>query len=95
MKWRSALAWLIEFEKEAEKELKKLDKQVARRIIKFLRQRVAVLENPRTIGEALTGSALGDYWKYRVGDYRIIADIQDARVCILVVRLGNRREIYR
>ena len=81
------MAWLIEFEKEAEKEL-------ARRIIKFLRQRVAVLENPRTIGEALTGSALGDYWKYRVGDYRIIADIQDARVCILVVRLGNRREIY-
>ena len=93
--WRSALARLIEFEKEAEKELKRLDKQVASRIIKFLRQRVAVLENPRTIGEALTGSTLGGYWKYRMGDYRIIADIQDARVCILVVRLGNRREIYR
>lgn len=95
MKWRSGLAWLIEFEKEAEKELRKLDKQVARRIVKFLRERVAVLENPRSIGEALTGSTLGDYWKYRVGDYRIIADIQDARVCVQVVRLGNRREVYR
>jgi mRNA interferase RelE/StbE len=89
------LAWLIEFEKEAEKELKKLDKQVARRIVKFLRERLAVLDNPRSIGEALTGSTLGDYWKYRVGDYRIIADIQDARVCVQVIRLGNRREIYR
>lgn len=89
------MAWLIEFEKEAEKELRKLDKQVARRIVKFLRERVAVLENSRSIGEALTGSTLGDYWKYRVGDYRIIADIQDARVCVQVVRLGNRREVYR
>ncbi len=89
------MAWLIELEKEAEKELRKLDGQVARRIVKFLRERVAPLKNPRSIGEALTGSTLGDYWKYRVGDYRIIADIQDARVCVQVVRLGNRREIYR
>jgi mRNA interferase RelE/StbE len=89
------LAWLIEFEAEAEKELKKLDKQVARRIVKFLRERIAVLDDPRRIGAALTGSTLGNYWKYRVGDYRIIADIQDARVCVQVVRLGNRRQIYR
>ena len=95
MKWRSALAWLIEFEKEAEKELKKLDKQAARRIITFLRERIAVLDNPRSIGEALKGSTLGDYWKYRVGDYRIVADIQDARFCVQVVRLGSRRKIYR
>jgi mRNA interferase RelE/StbE len=89
------LAWSIEFEKEAEKELKKLDRQVALRIVKFLRQRVAVLDNPRSIGEALKGSALGDYWKYRVGDYRIIADVQDAKLIVQVVRLGNRSEIYR
>lgn len=89
------MAWLIEFEAEAEKELKKLDKQVARRIIKFLRERVAALDNPRSIGAALAGSTLGTYWKYRVGDYRIIADIQDRRLCVQVVRLGNRREIYR
>jgi mRNA interferase RelE/StbE len=89
------MIWSIEFEKAAESELKKLDKQIARRIVKFLRERVAVLENPRSIGEALTGSTLGDYWKYRVGDYRIIADIQDKKLIVQVVRLGNRREIYR
>lgn len=95
MKWKSILAWLIEFDKEAEKELKKLDKPIARRILKFLRERVAVLDNPRTVGVALTGSELGDYWKYRVGDYRTIADIQDSRICVQVVRIGNRRDVYR
>ena len=95
MKWKSVLAWLIEFDKEAEKELKKLDKPIARRILKFLRERVAILDNPRTVGAALTGSELGDYWKYRAGDYRIVADIQDSRVCVQVVRIGNRRDVYR
>jgi mRNA interferase RelE/StbE len=89
------LAWLIEFERAAEKDLHRLDKQVALRIVRFLRERVAVLDNPRSIGEALAGSKLGNYWRYRVGDYRIIADIQDARLCVQVVRLGNRREVYR
>ena len=57
--------------------------------------RVAKLENPRSIGQALAGSKLGDYWKYRVRDYRIIADIQDGKLIVLVVRVGNRREVYR
>lgn len=89
------MAWRIEYAGAAEKDISKLDNQVAQRIIKFLGQRVAKLANPRSIGEALTGSKLGNYWKYRVGDYRIIADIQDARICIQVVRIGNRREVYR
>jgi len=89
------MIWSIEFEREAEKELRKLDRQIALRIVKFLRERVAVLDNPRSIGEVLVGSALGDFWKYRVGDYRIIVDIQDTGVCVLVVRIGNRREVYR
>ena len=50
---------------------------------------------PRSIGEALKGSALGEFWKYRVGDYRIISSIQDDIVTILVVRIGNRRDVYR
>lgn len=87
--------WLIEFDSEAEKDLKDLDKTVQRRIVKFLRQRVAMLDDPRSIGQALTGSTLGNYWKYRVGDYRIIADILDAKVCVRVIRIGNRREVYR
>jgi len=95
MKWSSGLAWLIKLDEGAEKDLSKLDRQVAQRITKFLRERVAVLENPRSIGEALKGSKLGEFWKYRVGDYRIIASIEDALVRIYVVQIGNRREVYR
>jgi len=72
------LAWRIRFDDAARKNLEKLDKQVARRMIEFLRKRVAILDDPRSIGEALKGSSLGDFWKYRVGDYRIICDIEDS-----------------
>lgn len=89
------MAWRIDFDAEAVKELAKLDKQIARRITAFLRERVAPLEDPRSIGEALKGSKLGEFWKYRVGDYRIIASIEDGALCILVVRVGNRRNVYR
>ncbi len=89
------MAWKIEFEPPAEKELKKLDPQTSVRILKFLHERVAPLENPRLIGEALQGKKLGAYWKYRVGDWRIIASIEDKIVCIVIVQIGNRREVYR
>lgn len=89
------MAWRIDFDEEAFKDLAKLDKQVARRITAFLRERVASLEDPRSIGEALKGSKLGEFWKYRVGDYRIIASIEDGALRILVVRVGNRRNVYR
>jgi len=89
------LAWSIELDETAEKDLSKLDKQIARRITKFLRERLAVLDDPRSIGEALKGSRLGEFWKYRVGDYRIIASIEDELVRIYIVRVGNRREVYR
>jgi mRNA interferase RelE/StbE len=75
--------------------LNQLDPQIARRITRFLFERVARLEDPRSIGEALKGSELGEMWKYRVGGYRIIASIEDNLVTILVVRIGNRREVYR
>ena len=89
------MAWLIEIGEDAAKDLRKLDTQVARRITAFLRDRIAVLDDPRSIGEALKGSKLGDFWKYRAGDYRVIADIQDSVVCIEVIRVGNRRDIYK
>ena len=89
------MAWRIEFEDAALKELAKLDKPVARRILAFLRERVAVLDDPRSVGEALKGSSLGDFWKYRVGDYRVIAHIEDGALRILVLKMGNRREVYR
>jgi mRNA interferase RelE/StbE len=89
------MAWAIEFSPDAQKELKKLGSQTAMRILKFLHERIAPLENPRLIGEALTGPELGRYWKYRVGNWRIIAEIQDQALRIIVVRKGNRREVYR
>ncbi len=89
------MAWQIEFEDAAKQDLAKLDKPIARRITTFLRERVAVLEDPRSIGEALKGSKLGAFWKYRVGDYRIISSIDDGVLRVLVVKIGNRREVYR
>ena len=93
--WSAALAWQIKFDDAAAKDLAKLDRQVAKRIVQFLRERVAVLDDPRSIGEALKGSKLGEFWKYRVGDYRVIGCIEDGALHILVVKIGNRREVYR
>ena len=89
------MVWAIEFETAAKKELAKLDKTVALKITRFLAMRVAVLGNPRDIGEALKRSELGEFWKYRVGDYRIICRIADARITVVVVRVGNRKDVYR
>ena len=89
------MAWSIELGPRAQRQLKQLDPQVARRLSRFLFERIAPLDDPRSIGEALKGAELGELWKYRVGDYRIIASIEDKLVRILVVRIGNRREVYR
>ena len=89
------MAWLIEIDDAAKKDLAKLDKQIARRITGFLRERVSMLDDPRSLGHALKGSELGDFWRYRVGDYRIVCEIQDRALRILVIQIGNRREIYR
>ena len=89
------MVWRIEFDPAAIKELAKLDKPVARRIVQFLRERVAPLDDPRSLGEALRGDQLGSFWKYRLGDYRVVAEIADRRVLIIVVRVGHRREVYR
>ncbi|MGC9519263.1 MAG: type II toxin-antitoxin system RelE family toxin [Desulfuromonadaceae bacterium] len=89
------MGWKIEFDENAERELKKLDPQIAKRILAFLFNRVAPLENPRSIGKALKGSKLGSFWRYRVGDFRIVTYIEDDVLRVLVVRVGNRRQVYR
>jgi mRNA interferase RelE/StbE len=89
------LAWQIEFDQSAKKELAKLDRQVASRLVEFLKNRVLNQRDPRSVGQALRGSTLGEFWKYRVGDFRIIASIQDERMIVLVLRVGNRSDIYR
>lgn len=80
----------IEFDPGALGDLKKLDRPVQQRLLGFLRTRVGPLDNPRSLGEALSGARLGSHWKYRVGDWRIICDIQDERIVVRVLRIGNR-----
>ena len=80
---------------QVDHELGKLDPPQSKRILKFRHERLAPLENPRSIGQALRGSELGEFWKYRVGDYRLICKIEDDRLLILVLRVGHRKEIYR
>jgi mRNA interferase RelE/StbE len=89
------MAWKVELSAAASRDLNKLDAQHAKRILKFLFGRVSRLENPRGIGQVLQGQRFGEFWKYRVGDFRLICKIEGERVLILVLRVGHRREIYR
>lgn len=89
------MTWAIEFADTALRQLEKLDKTVQRRIWKYLTERLASHENPREIGEPLQGERFGEFWRYRVGDYRLITSIEDDRLVILVLRVGHRREVYR
>ena len=88
------LAWKIEYAETARKQLRKLDKLTARRIVDFMDERIAPNANPRAMGKALKGP-LGDLWRYRVGDFRVLCDLQDGVLTVLVLRIGNRREVYR
>ena len=87
------MVWTIEYTRVAKAQLRKLDKPITKRIVDFMDQRVATRKDPRAVGKALTGP-LGGLWRYRVGDCRVICDIQDNSLCVLVVRIGNRRDIY-
>ncbi|MBI3150123.1 MAG: type II toxin-antitoxin system RelE/ParE family toxin [Betaproteobacteria bacterium] len=89
------MAWKIEISALAQKNLAQLDPQMARRVLSFLHERVAPLEDPRSIGDALKGARLGEFWKYRVGDFRVICAIEDGALRILVIRIGNRKAVYR
>jgi mRNA interferase RelE/StbE len=89
------MAWTFEFDPAAEKSLKKLDPQIANRIMRFLHERVITLDDPRQLGAALQGPELGKYWKYRVGDFRIVCRLLDHKLVVLVLLVGHRREVYR
>ncbi|MBA4143723.1 MAG: type II toxin-antitoxin system RelE/ParE family toxin [Nitrosospira sp.] len=88
------MVWKIELTETAAKQLGKLDKSQAKRIREFLRD-LAKLKDSRSKGKALMGPRLGDFWRYRIGDYRIICDIQDTRLCVLVIEIGIRGNVYR
>jgi mRNA interferase RelE/StbE len=89
------MAWKVELSAEADRGFRKLDAQSRARILKFLGGRVAKLDDPGSLGQALHGSRLGEFWKYRVGPYRLICKIEDDRLIVLVLRIGHRKEIYR
>ncbi len=89
------MAWTIEYADTALKKLKKLDRPNARAILDYLDERVATLDDPRSLGKKLVGPRYGMYWRYRVGDARIICDIKEESLMILVVEVGHRKEIYR
>lgn len=87
------MRYRVEFAKDALKELKKLDKHTASLIIGWIRKNLEGCENPRAHGKGLTANRAGQ-WRYRVGDYRLLADIQDDKIVILILHVGHRSEIY-
>jgi len=89
------LGYKARFSESALRQLRKLDRQVQRRIIAFLEKRVESLSDPRSTGEALRGEDFGDFWKYRIGDYRLVCDIVDKDRVIEVLKVGDRKEVYR
>ena len=86
------MAWKVELTDTAKKQLARLDKAQAQRITKYLR-RVMMLEDPRDAGKALTGN-LRTYWRYRVGDYRVVCEVKDNELIIVAVIIGHRSEVY-
>ncbi len=87
------IKWNLRFQKDAKKEFLKLDTPIQRRILQYFKERVLTTDNPRTLGKGLTGN-LQEFWRYRVGDYRIICKIEDNDIIITVVMVGHRREVY-
>ncbi|HUU05256.1 MAG TPA: type II toxin-antitoxin system RelE/ParE family toxin [Patescibacteria group bacterium] len=88
------MAWQIEFDSEAENDLKKIDREMQRRILRYLRERIATGKDPRRFGAPLRRELSG-LWKYRLGDYRIICRIEDKKVVVYVISVGHRKDIYK
>ena len=89
------MAWIIKYTESSSKKLKKLDKQTALRVLGHMDERVAVLADPRSLGKNLKGPKLGEYWRYRVWEIRVICNIVDGQMTVLVIQIGNSWEVYR
>ena len=85
--------WKVEFSERAKDQLKKLDKPIQKRIMAYLEERILNSENPRYLGEALKGK-LDPYWRYRIGNYRILCILENETVTVHVMKVGHRREVY-
>jgi mRNA interferase RelE/StbE len=88
------LVWTIELTRTAERQIKKLDSPAQKSIVRFLRERLKSAKNPRQWGKPLQGDKRG-LWRYRIGDFRLICDIQDERITVLVLEVAHRKDVYR
>ena len=88
------MAWTVEISDVAERQLQKLDRPVKKRILDWLEDRIEGCKNPRHFGEPLKGDRAG-FWRYRIGDYRVLCDIQDEQLVVLVLTIGHCRQVYR
>ncbi|MCB9994321.1 MAG: type II toxin-antitoxin system RelE/ParE family toxin [Hyphomicrobiaceae bacterium] len=88
------MTWTIEYTLHSQQDMRRLSSLNRKRVIDYLERRVLELDNPRQLGKSLKGE-FSNYWRYRVGDLRIICHIDDGRLIVLVISVGNRREIYR
>lgn len=95
MRKRCGVSWKIEYAASVQKSVRRLDPPVQRRLRTFLEERLARLDNPRQLGAAMRGAKHRDLWRYRVGDYRILTQIDDERIRVLVIRIAHRRDAYR
>ena len=93
MTWSKNLIWKIEWDDRARKELRKIDKQIQKEILNYLRTRIATSESPRRFGKQLVGNKAG-LWRYRIKDYRLICNIEDGHLVVLVLRASHRKNIY-
>jgi mRNA interferase RelE/StbE len=89
-----ARIWTVEISRTAEKQIKKLDRAAQVSVVRFFREQVEPASNPRLLGKPLHGDKQG-LWRYRVGNYRLICEIQDKRVVVHVLRVGHRKDVYR
>lgn len=88
------MKYTVEYTKRAIKQLKKLDKQSSALLLGWIEKNLVDCDNPRQFGKGLTANRKGE-WRYRIGDYRLVADIQDDKIVILILNIGHRRDIYK
>jgi mRNA interferase RelE/StbE len=91
--WSKTVTWIVEFDDAARKELRKLDRQAQQEILRYLRERIATDKDPRRFGKALSRELAG-LWRYRIQNYRIICNIEDQKLTVLVLRVGHRKDVY-
>lgn len=88
------MGWKIEFDKNAKKDFSNLDRPIQKKIDKFIMEKLKKSSNPRSSGKVLQGT-LNQFWRYRVGDYRLICEIKDKEITVLIIKIRHRKDVYK